>query len=137
MLSRFFNPRLVQTVTLLSVCVLSFVLAACNTTASNRYEGVWKPIDEDYNRFVITKDSMYFVEEDKSHSFQCHYTILSDSVIELERCWLEDPERPDYIAEVAIYFDENKHLVIENYLPTLALAQCAAHEYYNLVLKKR
>ncbi|MBO4690663.1 MAG: hypothetical protein J5621_07290 [Paludibacteraceae bacterium] len=135
MLNKILNPWRTKKAMFISVLFLSSVFAACNTTASNRYEGVWKPIDEDYNRFVITKDSMYLVDDDKSHAFQCHYTILKDSVIELERCWMTYRERPDYIAEVAIYFDENKHLVIENYLPTLA--SVIPSEYYNLVLKKK
>lgn len=135
MFNKILNPWRTKKAMFISVLFLSSVFAACNTTASNRYEGVWKPIDGDYNRFVITKDSMYLVDDDKSHAFQCHYTILKDSVIELERCWLENPERIDYIAEVAIYFDKNKHLVIENYMPTLA--NCIPCEYYNLVLKKK
>ncbi len=44
-----------------------------------------------------------------------HYRVLRDSVIELERTYLQSPERPDYKLETRMYFDENHHLIIEKF----------------------
>ena len=121
---------------LFALCVfatLLFTLTACNETLSKPYEGIWEPVDGEWESFVITKDSMYGVVDGK-HYLACHYRVLNSNTIKLKRSWL-NPGDVDYTEKVGIYFDESKNLVIENYTPTFAAIFPPL--YSDLVLRKK
>ena len=54
----------------------------------------------------------------KKKHHQAHYTLLRDSIVELERCWMasaypDDPSR--YTSEAQMYINENGHIIIYPY----------------------
>lgn len=100
---------------------------------SKPYEGVWKPVEGKWDSFVITKDSMYGIIKGE-HCLPCRYWVLNSNTIKLKRNWLS-PGDIDYTEKVAIYFDDDNHLVIENYIPSFA--ETYPPLYSNLVLKKQ
>ena len=107
----------------LVVAFAAFALIACENKSSapaNGYEGTWNVIDTQYysgfyKTVVISKDSMIATARIDNARYNYHYRVVKDSVIKLERTFLQNPERSDYTEEVNIYFDANKHLVIENF----------------------
>ena len=121
------------------LCLMVVSVVACKSAdkdnLTSEYEGVWIPVDGGWDSFIITSDSIWGVNSDKTRCFQCAYKPLSDNRIEIERCWLSNPERIDYIDTVSIYFNEENHLIIENYIPSLT--HVYPPEYHDLKLKKK
>ena len=107
----------------LFLALMACAFIACDkksSTPTNEYEGVWNVIESQnysgfYKNVVISSDSMIAITRKDNARYNYHYRIVNDSVIELERTFLQNSERPDYTEEVNIYFDANKHLVIENF----------------------
>lgn len=111
------------------------LFVACNSAAmSNGYEGTWTVVEDStqisaltdatngdiyYSRYfkevIISKDSMIAFARLDNARYNYHYRIVKNNVIELERTFLQDPGRPDYVNDVAIYFDADNHLIIENF----------------------
>ena len=108
---------------------ISVILSACNKNEPTKaFEGVWEPfLCEECvipDLFVITSDSIKAIQCDtKEEHYQCHYKVLRDSIVELERCWiieeLESMQRPynpsDYISEEYMYVDNEGFLIIRKF----------------------
>ena len=118
----------------LFVAVIMLFVACNSATMSNGYEGTWTVVEDStqisaltdttngdiyYSRYfkevIISKDSMIAFARLDNARYNYHYRIVKNNVIELERTFLQDPGRPDYVNDVAIYFDADNHLIIENF----------------------
>ena len=124
------------------------LLAACNTPEpTNAYVGIWEhaKFAVDNGLFYISSDTIKVIERNDDYSrvhHLCHYKIVRDSVVELERCWLEiwkqnvvdfyyDESR--YKEEVYMYIDEEGYLIVKNFDYGAALTN---PYYYDLKLKR-
>ncbi len=128
---------------LLALMACAFI--ACDKKSTSRnFEGVWEPVGyEECDQFVITSDSIKAIRLDNyMEHYQCHYTILRDSIVELERCWMVDAtdngnaSSSDYTSEVYMYIDKDKYLIIRNFLLESELSQMNPN-YTHLKLKKK
>ena len=118
------------------LCSMMISFVACKPASlTSKYEGIWVPVDGGWDSFIITSDSIMGVYSNKTRCLQCAYRIVKDNTIEIKRSWIANPERIDYIDTVSIYFNEENHLIIENYIPSLA--QTYPPEYNDLKLKKK
>ena len=129
--------------------ILAVLFAACNTNEpAKAFIGTWEPVGyETYDTFVITSDSIKAIKCDtKEEHYQAHYKVLRDSVIELERCWLErqyknagpsdwNPEEY-FFTEAKMYIDGEGCLVIEPFDYGSLLVEIKPN-YAILKLKKR
>ena len=116
---------------------MALVFVSCNqNTPTKDYEGVWTVMENQhkdvllpdssklviiysdfYKEVHIMADSMIAYTRSDNARYNYHYRVVKDGVIELERTFLQDPSREDYIEEVTISFDEEKHLIIEKFSP--------------------
>ena len=107
--------------------VAAMIFAACTTSEPTRkFIGVWEPVGyENCDRFVISSDTIKAVQcETGLQHYQCHYKILRDSVVELERCWMKDiagddfdyQASPDYVSEEYMYIDQQGYLIIRCFM---------------------
>lgn len=134
-----------------SLFLLLFVaLVSCNNNAPTKaYEGVWKTVA--HADYFLLSDSSFFVKEyvtfyneviitsDRmiaDNKYTYHYRVLGDSVIELERTFLNNPSRSDYVDTVKMYFTEDKCLVIENF-SLGSIAQIAPPIYLPVMLQRK
>lgn len=118
----------------LSVWVI--IIGSCSPNkTSNDFVGVWSPIRyEECDMFVISADSIIAIRcETKEKHLQCHYTILRDSIIKLERCWMTEGDF--IVTESKMYFDEEGHLIINPFTNDGFLAEVFPN-YSILKLKK-
>ena len=119
-------------------------LAACQTNYPTKaFEGLWEPIGyEDCDIFVISSDSIKAIQSNtKQEHYQCHYKVLRDSIVELERTWmwkLADGvvlKPSDVTSEAYMYIDKEQHLIIKYFLPESELSQNYPN-YTHLKLKR-
>ncbi len=129
-------------------------LASCNTNSPTKaYEGVWEVMKDqdsvivlnDSTRYVIGYSSYYdnvvitsktMTATSQTDKYEYHYRILRDSIIELERTFLNDPTRQDYVVETKMYFNKDKHLIIENF--SLGdISQVSPPTYRPVMLKRK
>ena len=134
--------------------LIAGVLASCNTNSPTKaYEGVWEVMKgqdsvivlNDSSRYVIGYSSYYdnvvitsktMTASSQTDKYEYHYRILRDSIIELERTFLNDPTRQDYVVETKMYFNKDKHLIIENF--SLGdISQIAPPTYRPVMLKRK
>ena len=138
--------------------IMAIALMACNpnepenTKKTNEaFIGTWEPVGyEEYDVFVITADSIKAVKCDSTaeEHLQCYYEILNDSVVKLERYWLEEktkdydwtnsdfhPEKY-YVEEVAMYLDKDGYLIIYPFDIIGELAEVSPN-YTHLKLKRK
>ena len=107
--------------------IVAMLFAACTSEPTRKFIGVWEPVGyEKYDRFVISSDTIKAVQcETGLEHLQTHYKILRDSVVELERCWLEEKAKgwdtthsdfhPEefFFEEVEMYIDKDGFLNIK------------------------
>lgn len=144
---------------LLSFAVLAFILVACNTNSPTKpYEGTWSVMEGQtypyiygddtlghfaystyYKTIVISSNKMIATRRsDANIRHEYHYRVLRDSIIELERTYLQSPERPDYKLETRMYFDENHHLIIEKFCEAEHnMTQVLPPPYYSVMLERK
>jgi len=115
---------------------IAMLCVACNSNSPTKaYQGVWEPIEGHYgdpivefgdtvgwfwystfyNEVVISSNKMVATSSHVTKQYEYHYQMLRDDVIELERTFLGDSSRPDYVVETRMYFDEDNNLIIENF----------------------
>ena len=128
------------------MAVIATILVSCgsNSPEQNKsFVGTWEPVlyegFEIPDLFIITSDSIKAIRcKTQEEHYQCHYQILREGVIELERCWFKQynanaVNEPDYIVESEMYFDKNGYLIINPF--TSEITQRYPN-YFNLKLRR-
>ena len=134
---------------ILCVVVLAFFAECKINEPKKAFAGVWSPVRyETVDKFVITSDSIKAIHcEDGQEHYQTYYKVLRDSVVLLERCWLEarwqgyDSTHLDwhpeeyFFTEAQMYIDKNGYLIIRPFDIESPLSQVSPN-YADLKLKK-
>ncbi|MBQ6764149.1 MAG: hypothetical protein IJP45_03065 [Paludibacteraceae bacterium] len=134
-----------KTTRLIFFAVMAMLFAACNSNAPTKaYEGVWEPVNnggvERGDLFVVTSDSIKGIlggGDAPIIYYRCHYKVLRDSVVELERCWMADfaGAEESMTSETYMYINNQGYLIIKDFDPLMQLVQVVPN-YASLTLKR-
>ena len=121
-----------KTTKLLFIAALALTFAACDANLPTKaFVGVWEPIIDEPESgiddlFIITSDSIKGAN--RAAHYYCAYKMIRKDVALLDRCWLKDWDQDshwedEYVAEAQMYINDEGHLIIIEFDPTMRLHQ--------------